>query len=288
MRIAVAALAFALLVRPADAQEPGTVEQLAPEAFVLLGKSGNVLIVPGKDGALLIDDERESDADEIRTAVKRVTQADTVRMVVNTHWHLDHSGGNAVFASQGAVIVAQRNVRARRATEQFMSAYNRKIPPAAPDALPHVVFDDRLELYSGNETVRLLHVPAAHTDGDTLVKLERANVLHMGDVFFNGLFPFIDRDSGGSIQGLIKAVDAGLALADEKTRVVPAHGDLTDKAGLLAYRRMLQDVLTRVQALRKAGKTLAQVQAATPTANYRLEGNAERFVAAIYDSAGTN
>jgi glyoxylase-like metal-dependent hydrolase (beta-lactamase superfamily II) len=165
-----------------------------------------------------------------------------------------------------------------------MSAYNRRIPAAPAAALPTIVFDDRLELHVGAETIQLRHTPHAHTDGDTLVRLEQANVLHMGDVFFNGLFPFIDRDSGGDIKGLIKSVDVGLAMSDDKTKVVPAHGDITNKAGLQAYRDMLNDVATRVQAMVAAGKSVEQVREAKLTSAYKLEGDADRFVSAIYAS----
>ncbi|GIL38433.1 MBL fold metallo-hydrolase [Roseiterribacter gracilis] len=257
-------------------------EKLAGDAYVLIGKSGNVVIVPGRDGALLIDDERETDVEEIKAAVKQVQPNGVVRYVINTHWHLDHSGGNEAFATAGATIIAHRNVRARKSTEQFMSAYNRRIPTAPATALPTVVYDTSLELHVGIETIQLRHTPRAHTDGDTLVRLEQANVLHMGDVFFNGLFPFIDRDSGGDIKGLIQSVDVGLAMADDKTKVVPAHGDITDKAGLQAYRNMLNDVATKVQAMIGKGKTIEQVREAKLTAAYKLEGNGERFVDAIY------
>lgn len=281
MRVSMA-LALALLAVPAFAQ--GTVEKLSGDVQLLTGKSGNVLLVPDRGGVLLIDDERESDAEELKAAVRQVAPNGSVRMVVNTHWHLDHCGGNEILAKDGAAIVAQRNVRARRSAPQFMSAYNRTIPAGSPASLPTVVFDDRMTIYAGDETVQLRHTPNAHTDGDTLVRLEQANVLHMGDVFFNGLFPFIDRDTGGSIQGLIKAVDIGLSMSDDKTKVVPAHGDVTNKAGLQTYRNMLNEVATQVQKLAAAGKTLQQVQDAKLTDRYKLEGNGERFVAAIYDS----
>jgi cyclase len=280
------ALAFALahFAAPALAAEQGAVERLGQDAYVLIGKSGNVVILPGRDGVLLIDDERETDVEEIKAAVKQVAPNGNVRYVINTHWHLDHSGGNEAFASAGATLIAHRNVRTRKSTEQFMSAYNRRIPAAPAAALPTIVYDDRLELHIGDETVQLRHTPRAHTDGDTLVRLEQANVLHMGDVFFNGLFPFIDRDSGGDIKGLIQSVDVGLAMADDKTKVIPAHGDPTDKAGLLAYRNMLHDVATRVQTMAKAGKTIEQIREANLTAPYKLDGNSDRFVSAIYDS----
>lgn len=275
-----AGLALALLAGGARAAE---VQKLTDGAYVLIGTSGNVLIVPGPDGALIVDDQRESDVAETLAGIAQVSKG-PVRYVIDSHWHLDHCGGNEAFAKAGAVIVAHYNVRVRRSTDQYMAAYDKHIPAAPEAALPAIVYDQKLELYIGAETAQLLHVPEAHTDGDTIVKLKNANVIHMGDVFFNGIFPFIDRSSGGDIAGMIRGVDAALAMADDATRIVPAHGPVTDKAGLIAYRAMLEDVLGKVQAGIAAGKSLDQLRATKPTADYDLEGDGDRFVAAIYDS----
>jgi len=286
-RIGLQALAALLLlagVSPARAE----VRHLAPATDLLLGKSGNVLIVSGPEGALIVDDERPADVEEILAAVKTVTPG-PIRYAVNTHWHLDHSGGNAALARTGTIIVAQRNVRLRRASDQFMPAYNRHIPAAPPEALPAVIFDDMLELHIGAETIDLRHAPDAHTDGDTIVRLERANVIHTGDIFFNGIWPFIDRGSGGDSAGLIRAVDMALAMADARTVIVPGHGPIATTADLRRYRDMLAEVSGRVQAQIAAGKSLAEVVASKPAVRYRdgMEGDEDRFVSAIYDSLKT-
>ena len=184
------------------------------------------------------------------------------------------------------IDLAQRNVRVRRGSDQFMAAYNRHIPAAPAEALPAVVFDDRLELHLGAETIDLRHAPNAHTDGDTIVRIERANVIHMGDIFFNGIWPFIDRGSGGDSRGLIRAVDMALAMADARTVVVPGHGPIATRDDLRRYRDMLVDVSGRVQAQLGAGKSLAEVVASKPAAAYRegMVGDEDRFVGAIYDS----
>ena len=259
-----------------------TVQTLAPGLHLLEGASGNVLILDGPMGALLVDDERATDVAEIEAAAG----PEGVHLVINTHWHLDHTGGNEAFAKAGAKIVAQRNVRIRRSTDQFMPAYNKTIPAAAEEALPSVVFDDALELEYGGETLLLTHAPHAHTDGDIIVRLEKANVLHLGDIYFGGMFPFIDTASGGGIRGLIAAVDAALAMADAKTVIVPAHGAVADKAALQAYRDMLADVAGKVEAGIAAGRTLQEIRDSKPAAPYqdRLHGDAERFVTAIYES----
>lgn len=271
-----------LLPLPAAAVE---LERLSDGVAVLVGKSGNVLIVAGPMGTLLVDDQRRSDAVETEAGAKQLSSM-PIRMVINTHWHLDHSDGNEVFGKQGAAIIAHRNVRLRRATEQYLAAYKSRIPPASDAALPTVLYDESIDLHVGAETVRLRHAANAHTDGDTIVMLEKANVIHMGDIFFNGIFPFIDRSSNGSIQGMIAGVDQALAMADDHTRIVPAHGKIATKTELAAYRAMLADVAKRVGLAMKAGKSRTEIVAMQPASGYRkgMEGNEDRFVEAIYDS----
>ena len=273
------------LVQAAAPAAPIDVEHLGGDVSVLIGTSCNVLILPGDKDVLIVDDQRRSNLAETLAGVRQVSDK-PVRYVIDTHWHLDHSGGNGSFAAAGAQIIAQRNVRVRRSTPQFMAAYNAHIPADAPEALPARVYDEKLVLREGGERVELRHVANAHTDGDTLVRFRNANVIAMGDVFFNRIFPFIDRSSGGSIQGMIKGVDAALAMADEHTRIVPAHGPVATTAELRAYRDMLEDVAGRVRAGIKHGETVEQVVASHPAEAYRngMDGEEDRFVEAIYDS----
>ena len=276
--------AGAMLGAPIQGAAP-EVREVAPGLHVLIGTSGNVLIAPSPAGVLIVDDERPGDFAEIEAAVARVSPLAVTR-VINTHWHLDHSGGNAQFRASGASVIAQRNVCIRRSTDQFMPAYNRTIPAAAVAALPNRLFDTRLVLRNGRERVVLTYAPAAHTDGDTIVRFERANVIHMGDLYFNGIWPFIDRASGGSIQGLIRAVDTALKMANAKTVIVPAHGGIATRADLVAYRAMLLAVEGDVRARIAKGETLAQVVAAKPASAWRtgMVGNEDGFVGAVYDS----
>jgi glyoxylase-like metal-dependent hydrolase (beta-lactamase superfamily II) len=188
-----------------------------------------------------------------------------VRFVINTHWHGDHTGGNESFGKAGAVIVAHDNVRKRMSTEQLIAAFDRKVEASPEAALPVVTFAEGVTLHLNGDTVRVSHVADAHTDGDALVKFERADVLHMGDTFFNGGYPFIDVGSGGSIGGAIAAVDAGLAMSGEATIVVPGHGPRTDRDGLAAYGAMLKGYRDRIAALKAEGKSLEDVIAARPT-----------------------
>ncbi|HEX6660903.1 MAG TPA: MBL fold metallo-hydrolase [Sphingomicrobium sp.] len=270
---------------PAPAEAPLDVQHVGGDVSVLIGTSCNVLILPWRGGVLIVDDQRRSNFEETLAGVRMVSDL-PVRYVVDTHWHLDHSGANGLFANAGATIVAHRNVRDRRSVEQFMAAYNQHIPPDPPGALPKLIYDNRLDLHLGAETVELRHVASAHTDGDTLVRFKKANVLAMGDVFFNHIFPFIDRSSGGSIQGLIKAVDVALAMSDDHTRIVPAHGPVATRVELVAYRAMLNDVATGVRAQLRAERSLRDVLASHPAAAYRtgMDGEEDRFVEAVYDS----
>jgi glyoxylase-like metal-dependent hydrolase (beta-lactamase superfamily II) len=280
----VAAIALIPAAAPASAAAL-EVQHLGGDVSVLVGTSCNVLILPSDDGTLIVDDQRKANVAETLEAVSQLTTV-PVRFVIDTHWHLDHSGGNGAFAAAGAQIIAQRNVRVRRSTDQFMAAYKQHIPADTPAALPTLLYDDRLAIRRGRERVELRHLANAHTDGDTLVRFRRANVIAMGDVFFNHIFPFIDRSSGGSIQGMIKGVDAALALADEHTRIVPAHGPVATRGELLAYRNMLRSVAQKVRSEIRAGWTADQVIASHPAAAYRtgMEGEEDRFVEAVYES----
>ena len=276
----------ALIMIAAPAAAVGAdVQHLNGKVSVLIGTSSNVLILPGNEGVLIVDDQRRSDFKETLDGVRAVSPL-PVRTVIDTHWHLDHSGGNAAFAAAGARIVAQRNVLARRSADQYMAAYKVHIPADPPAARPTIIFDKRKSFRIGSETVELRHVAKAHTDGDTLVRFRNANVIGMGDVFFNHIFPFIDRSSDGTIQGMITGVETALRLGNRETKFVPAHGPVASRDELRAYRDMLRDVMNRVRSEMRAGRTLEQIVASHPAAAYRqgMDGDEDRFVEAVYGS----
>ncbi len=230
---------------------------------MLTGAGGNMVASTGADGTFLIDDQFAPLSDKIRAALSKLSDK-PLRFVVNTHWHGDHTGGNENLGKAGAVIVAHDNVRKRMSVGQLLRGS--KVPAAPGAALPVVTFAGDLTLHLNGDDVRVEHVAQAHTDGDALVKFERANVLHMGDVYFNGLYPFIDAESGGGIDGLLAAVDRGLALSNDATLVVPGHGPVSNRAELAAYGAMLKGYRDRIAGLKAEGRTLAQVIAAKPTA----------------------
>jgi cyclase len=233
---------------------------------MLEGAGGNIVASVGDDGVYIVDDQFAPLSEKIKAAVKTLSDK-PVKFVINTHWHGDHTGGNENFGKDGAVIIAQDNVRTRMSSEQFMAAMKRASPASPKIALPVITFAENISLYL-NGTVRVMHVANAHTDGDAIVYFQTANVLHMGDTYFNGLYPFIDLDSGGGIDGVLAALKTGLALCNEETVVVPGHGPISNKAQMQAYLDMLQGFRDNVASMKSAGKTLAQVVKAKPTAKF--------------------
>jgi cyclase len=243
--------------RPMD-QVQIRVERVAPGVAVLFGRGGNIGLSYGADGNILIDDQYAPLTERILAAI-RTLDPDPVRFVINTHWHGDHSGGNENVGRAGAVIVAHDNVRRRMSMEQMVRG--EAVPPSPTGALPVVTFSAGVTFHLNGDDIKVVHVEHAHTDGDALVHWTRANVLHMGDTFFNGMLPFIDLDSGGSIDGAIVAAEAGLALANDGTVIIPGHGPVARRADLVRYRDMLVNLRGRVGQGIAAGRTLDQIKA---------------------------
>jgi cyclase len=283
-----AAVSGASLAQEAPAPAIET-EQVAPGIHVLYGRGGNIGVSSGADGMFLIDDQYAAVTPQVEAALAKI-HPQPPRFVLNTHWHGDHTGGNENLANKGSVIVAHDQVRVRMSAEQFSEFFQRSTPASPPKALPVVTFNDRLSLHVNGDELRGIHVPQAHTDGDVFIHFRKANVIHTGDLVFTGSYPFIDLDSGGSVDGLIAAVDRMLALANDGTRIIPGHGKATDRAGLVAYREMLATTSGRVRELVKAGKTVEEVLAAKPNADYDAKLawefiTVERFNAILYRDA---
>ena len=256
--------------------------------YMLLGSGGNIALAVGNEAAFLVDDQYAPLTPKILAAVKAVTDK-PVRFLVNTHWHGDHTGGNENMAGAGVIIVAHDNVRTRMSTEQFNAMFNRKTPPSPRAALPIITFSATVAFYLNDEMIHVVHVPPAHTDGDALVHFTRANVIHMGDTFFNGMYPFVDLSSGGSFEGMINAVTAALPYVNDSTKVIPGHGPLGGKAELLAYRDVLTGIRDRVAALIKQGKMKEQVIAARPSGEWDATWGAgfmkpDVFLGIVYES----
>lgn len=215
--------------------------------YMLMGSGGNLGASVGEDGIFLIDDQYAPLTDKIVAALGEIGSGD-VKYVLNTHWHGDHSGGNENLGKAGSVIVAHRNVRVRMSVDQFSKMRDRTTPASPDIALPVVTFDGNVEFYFNGHKIEVKSVEAAHTDGDSIVFVKDANVLHMGDTFFHTWYPFIDAESGGNIHGMIAVHEKGLALADDATKIIPGHGPLATKADL----QEAHDKLVRVRDVLQA------------------------------------
>ena len=258
--------------------------QVSDRIYMLMGRGGNIGLCTGPDGAFLVDDQFAPLSEKIQKAIAGVT-SQPVRFLVNTHWHGDHTGGNENFGKAGALIVAHRNVRKRLNPAEFREQLTRS-QQAAAAALPVVTFSDALDFYWNDEKIHVFHLPTAHTDGDAVIHFTQANVVHMGDLFFNGRYPFIDVDSGGSIQGAIQAAEKVLRLANSSTKIIPGHGQLAGAKELRSYRDMLVKVRDRVQRLINDGRSQEEILAAKPTADLDSQWGqrSERFVRAADES----
>jgi len=226
--------------------------------YMLEGAGGNIGVSAGADGLLIVDDQFAPLADKIRAALKEINPGQ-LRFVLNTHYHGDHTGGNPVFGREGTII-AHDNVRGRLATEQTVRG--QKIPASPKEGLPVITFNQSVSIHFNGEEIRAIHFPAGHTDGDSVIFFTASNVIHMGDHFFAGRFPFVDLEHGGSVEGLTQNIEAVIARAPADVKIIPGHGPLSTLDDLKLYRRMLSETTALVRKGMAEGKTLAQLKTA--------------------------
>ena len=258
------------------------VTPVAGSVYMLEGAGGNIGDSAGEDGVVVVDDQYALLAPKIQAALKGITDK-PIRFVINTRWHFDHVGGNAYFQQQ-APVIAQDNVRKR--LEQGGTLLGRQVPPVERDALPVITFDDRVTLHLNGEEIRVIHFPNGHTDGDSVVLFSKSNVVHMGDDFVTYGFPFIDLDNGGSVGGMVSAVEKVIATVPPDTRVIPGHGPISTVADMKTFVAMLKETSARVQAGIKQGKTLDQLKREKVLAGFeKWSGEfitSDKFIKSLY------
>src|ERR1700722_13615427 len=242
---------------------PIQAQPLTDSITLLSGPGGNVVVLNGADGKLMGDTFVQPAWPHLKYALESIGK-DPVKTVIDTHWHFDHSDNNTSLRAAGATVIAHENTKKRMSESHTLAVLNLTFPPSPANALPQQIFAQNHKIAMNGENVSLVHVPPAHTDSDIYIHFEKGNVLQTGDIFFNGMFPYIDDGTGGSVSGMIAGATKLLAVADNKTKIVPGHGPLGNKDDLMKYRDMLTTARERLQKLKSSGKSADQAVAAKP------------------------
>jgi glyoxylase-like metal-dependent hydrolase (beta-lactamase superfamily II) len=263
-----------------------TTEKVGEHLYVLFGIGGNIAVSIGPQGVLIVDDQFPELMPRIRTAIEELGGGD-VDFAINTHWHFDHAAGNTALGAEGTWLVSQLKSREMMLDNHVIDlvalAYEQEASP--PEALPVITFDEQMQFFFNDERIDLVHFGPAHTTGDTAVIFRTHNAVHMGDVYNNSGYPFIDAGNGGSLDGIINFCTAVLAELDEDTVVIPGHGPVATYADMQAYVAMLETIRARIVALIDRGASLSDVIAAKPTAEWdEAKGNPERLLDRAYRS----
>jgi glyoxylase-like metal-dependent hydrolase (beta-lactamase superfamily II) len=247
---------------PIVAQDFSKVEikatKVAGNVYMLEGSGGNIGVSVGPDGILIVDDQYAPLADKIKAALKTLGEG-KLKFILNTHYHGDHTGGNITFGPE-APIIAQTNVRKRLSEEQKSKLFNRTTPASPKEALPVITFDNAVSVFFNGEEIKVIHFPHGHTDGDSVIFFTGANVVHMGDDFFVGRFPFVDLEAGGDVEGMTKNIGDIISKLPAGVKIIPGHGPLSDADGLKAFHNMLLQTTDIVRKRMAAGKTLDQIK----------------------------
>ncbi len=288
--LALALLALSFPSHAQDAQDTKITNIRDNLHFLVSPSGGNITVSTGIDGTFIIDDQLEDRGEIIEQAIKTISD-ESIKFVLNTHYHFDHTGGNEHFGAQDALIVAHDNVYERLSTDQFITHFKRDMPALKKEGLPVVTFDNTMTLHYNGDDIKIIHTPNAHTDGDAAAHFTNENVIVAGDTIFNNMYPFIDTEHGGNVKGVIKALDIYSALADDNTIIVPGHGPLMNKAELQTYRDALATMTASVETAISEGKTLEQIIAAKPTKDFdETMGKGmippDVFVTFLYESLG--
>ena len=261
LMITIFLLFFSSSVHAADGHHSSTTVttiQLTDSIYVLQGKGGNVGVLIGADGVLMIDGDYADMFDQVDAAVDALSQSE-IKFMINTHWHGDHTDNNEKFG-QEAVIVAHENVRKRLSTKQVVELFNMVSEPKPEHALPSITFEQSMSFHFNGQTIDIIHFPQSHTDGDSVIFFREANVVHVADLLFNGFYPFVDVGTGGSVENLINSVDELINMIPADAKIIPGHGPMATLDDLKAYHQMLVEVLAIVQERIADGKSLEEIQ----------------------------
>jgi glyoxylase-like metal-dependent hydrolase (beta-lactamase superfamily II) len=260
--------------------------KVSGNVYMLEGSGGNIGVSVGDDGILIVDDQFAPLADKIRAALKGIGDK-KLRFILNTHWHGDHTGGNVAFGAE-ATIIAHDNVRKRLATEQRSEVFNRTTPASPKEALPVITFNNSLTVHFNGEEIRAIHFPQGHTDGDSVIFFSASNVVHLGDDFFAGRFPFVDLESGGTVEGLVRNIGELIGKIPPGAKLIPGHGPISTLDDLKSYHRMLQQTTEIIRGKIAAGKSLDQIKTEGLPAEWAPWGTGfiktDRWIETIYKS----
>ena len=257
--------------------------KVAGSVYMLEGSGGNIGVLIGKDGVILVDDQFAPLSEKIKKAIASISDK-PVKFVINTHFHGDHSDGNRVFGSEGSIIVAHENARKRLSTDYFYKTYKQEQKAMSYEGLPKITFAQSLNFNMNGETVHVIHIINAHTDGDAAIYFKESNVLHTGDAFVRYGLPFIDDDGGGTIDGMINGAEQMMKMINDETRIIPGHGQISSKKDLQDYKNQLQTIRNRIADGIKAGKTVDQIISSDPTKEFTTGYDKIFFVQSVYNS----
>ena len=257
--------------------------KVAGSVYMLEGSGGNIGVLIGNDGVILIDDEFAPLSEKIKKAIAAISDK-PIKFIINTHFHGDHSGGNKVFGGEGSIIVAHENARKRLSADHFFTSFKQEQKAMSYEGLPKITFAESLTFNMNEETVQVIHIKNAHTDGDAAIYFKESNVLHTGDVFVRYGLPFIDYDGGGTIDGMINGAEQMLKMINDETKIIPGHGQIGNKKDLQEYKNQLQTIRKRIADGIKAGKTVDQIISSDPTKEFKTGFDKVFFVQSVYKS----